>query len=341
MGKIGNVTHFQLFLLTIGCLSLMLPLFTLYHGCLNSRAPDRQTAPILLPVIQAKMPRYRDKSTDADPNASAEWTLVRLHAGLGNQMFQFASATGIAQARKSRLCIIGRFELSALAQAVEFLGAVQNCEDQDRVMYEEESGFATFDQRLMNLRGTVHVATFLQSYKYFDRIPFRLKTEQWAARWVKAKGVTVGIHVRRGENARNQEVGGRVAPPIYFEYCLQLLKVRYGTFRTVVVSDDPDWVEAQPIFVGAIVRRGGSAAEDMAVLTACTHVVASIGTFGWWAMRLKSQPGDCFYYADPWNYTIVPQYRSQFTAADHFLPEWNGVGDAELVEFQRSMTHSS
>ena len=71
----------------------------------------------------------------------------------------------------------------------------------------------------------------------------------------------------------------------------------------------------------------------MALLAACPHVIASIGTFGWWAMRLKRRPGECFYYADPWDYDAVPQHREAFRAADYFLPGWTGVGDAELAAF--------
>ena len=154
------------------------------------------------------------------------------------------------------------------------------------------------------------------------------------------KGVTVGIHVRRGDYADNKNIGGRVAPAIYFEYCLQQLRQRHGPFKAVVVSDDPDWVRAQPVFAGATVHNG-SPEEDMAILAACRHVVASIGTFGWWAMRLKSRPGECFYYSDPWDYDVVPAYRPLFTAADHFLPSWTGVGDAELAAFRASAAFSA
>jgi galactoside 2-L-fucosyltransferase 1/2 len=74
----------------------------------------------------------------------------------------------------------------------------------------------------------------------------------------------------------------------------------------------------------------------MALLAACPHIISSIGTFGWWAMRLKARPGECFYYADPWDHASTQQYRESFRPEDYFLPAWTGVGDAELAETKPS-----
>ena len=35
-------------------------------------------------------------------------------------------------------------------------------------------------------------------------------------------------------------------------------------------------------------------------------------------MRLKRGAGECFHYADPWDYDVVPDRRSAFKAEDHF-----------------------
>ena len=173
-------------------------------------------------------------------------------------------------------------------------------------------------------------------------MPFQLKPRAWAERWVEQHGVAVGIHVRRGDYVSRKDNGGRPPPALYFEYCLHLLRQRHGPLRAVVVSDDPDWVQAQPAFAAEILHRG-TPAEDMALLAACPHVIASIGTFGWWAMRFKTLPGESFYYADPWDLTVVPERREVFRAEDYFMPEWRGVDDAELAVFgpSRSVTASA
>jgi galactoside 2-L-fucosyltransferase 1/2 len=165
------------------------------------------------------------------------------------------------------------------------------------------------------------------------------KPRAWAKRWVEEHGVSVGIHIRRGDY-KDAGTGGRLPPALYFEYCLHLLRQRHGPLRAVVVSDEPDWVQAQPVFAAAILHRG-TAAEDMALLAACPHVIASIGTFGWWGMLLKTRPGESFYYADPWDFAVVPHHREAFRAEDHFLPEWRGVGDAELAAFGPSIAGSA
>ena len=270
---------------------------------------------------------------NATTNQPLEWTGVEFIGQLGNQMFELASAYGIAQVRRSRVCV-KNYAATDLPESIQLLANISECPPLhfDNVW---ESGFATFESTLMTARGNIMVGQFLQSYRYFDEVPFVLKPMAWAELWVKEHGVAVGIHVRRGDYVMNPYNGGRPPPALYFEYCLHVLRQRHGQLKAVVVSDDPEWVRAQPIFADAIVQHG-SPAEDMAVLAACEHVVASIGTFGWWAMRLKATPGERLYYADPWNYTVVPDRQRSFTAADHFPPEWVGVGDAELESFRSS-----
>jgi galactoside 2-L-fucosyltransferase 1/2 len=300
-------------------------------------------------TFQTEPQNYQTNSSNQDlhkfPTLSVQnleentWTAVRFIGQLGNQMFELASAYGIAKARRSRLCVLD-YAHSFLQSSVILIQNISQCPDIQLIdLY--ESGFGKYDDRLLSAHGNITVQMFLQSYKYFTEVPFQLRPRAWAEGWVHDHGVSVGIHVRRGDYASRRQNGGRPPPPVYFEYCLHLIRRRHGAFRAVVVSDDPDWVAAQPVFSGALIRRGGSPAEDMAVLAACRHVVASIGTFGWWGMRLKRGAGECFHYADPWDYDVVPDRRSAFKAEDHFLPAWTAVGDAELAAFQRQRNVST
>jgi len=259
------------------------------------------------------------------------WTAVSLDQWLGNQLFQFASAYGIARSRGSRLCV-NSLAGSQFSDSVELTDTISECPSADfRPAY--EAGFAKYDPTLATERGNITVGSYLQSYKYFDEVPFQLKPRAWAKRWVEEHGVSIGIHVRRGDY-KEAGTGGRLPPALYFEYCLRQLRQRHGPLRVVVVSDDIEWVQAQPVFADAILHTGGSAAEEMAVLAACPHVISSVGALGWWAMRLKTRHGESFYYADPWDYEIVPHIEKRFRAEDYFLPEWTGVGDVELASLQ-------
>jgi galactoside 2-L-fucosyltransferase 1/2 len=249
---------------------------------------------------------------------------------LGNQMFQLASAHGIAQSRGSKLCTIG-FAGTSLDESVELTHPIAECATAS-FRPVTEAGFGVYDPSLAAEPGNITLLLYLQSYRYFHEPPFRLKPRAWAAAWVQRHGVSVGIHVRRGDYAARRANGGRPPPALYFAYCLRRLRRRHGPLRALVVSDDPDWVRDQPALAAALLHRG-SPAEDMALLAACPHVIASLGTFGWWAMRLRAQPGDAFYYADPWDYDLVPERRAAFRPADHFVPAWTGVGDAELAAF--------
>ncbi len=231
------------------------------------------------------------------------WTTVNFDQWLGNQLFQVASAYGIARSRGSRLCV-QNFSGFQFSDSVELTRTIPECPTPDfRPVY--EAGFGKYDPTLAAEKGNITVGSYLQSYKYFDEVPFQLKPKEWARRWVEEHGVSVGIHVRRGDY-KDVSTGGRLPPALYFEFCLQQLRQRHGPLRVVVVSDDIEWVQSQPVFADAIVHTGGSAAEE------------------------------CFYYSDPWDYKIIPHVKERFRAEDYFLPEWTGVGDAELASFQPS-----
>lgn len=131
--------------------------------------------------------RYIIKNPNSVIFSKYLWTCVRLNAGLGNQMFQFSSASGIAKRRGSNLCIIGGYSHFRLAIAVDFLYGIQSCDFEHWMEMITESGFATYDERLEKQDGNISVGDFLQSFKYFDEVPFRLKTAAWGY-----SGVCVG-----------------------------------------------------------------------------------------------------------------------------------------------------
>ena len=272
--------------------------------------------------------------------SAASWTAVRLHQQLGDQMFQLASACGIAKSRQSRVCVFGGLARTLLATVVDLTEEIPEC-PKLQLTLKRERGFARFDKHMIMGQSNIAVGTYLQSFKYFERAPFKLKTIMWASYWVQTHGIQVGIHVCR-KTCYGGTKGFKPAPLLYFEYCLHKLGQRISNIlsKAIIVTDDLEWVGRQPLFANMTLVKG-KPGQEMAKLAACTHIVSSVGTFGWWAMWLKrAVSGERFYYADPWDYNVVPEYRSEFTVSDHFLPWWTGVGDQELALFRSSAQYA-
>ena len=244
---------------------------------------------------------------------------VYLDGGLGNQLFQAASSYGIAVARGARWCI-PYLEGSTLQRSVVFRAAPDTrCVPEGVPVADEHGGFLAFQQWMMRGDASVRVAHYLQSFRYFasSGLPFELRTAAWGRAWVAARGLTVGIHVRRTDQLTAAH-GGRAPNISYFARALSLLLPRKA--EVVVCTDDPAWVKAQPLFDGMTLRAGAPAEEDLAILAACRHLIMSIGTFGWWAAYLRSFDGETFYYAEPFVRRL--DYR------EHFPSHWTPLTDA-------------
>jgi hypothetical protein len=83
-------------------------------------------------------------------------------------------------------------------------------------------------------------------------LPFRLRHAEWARGWVAERGITVGVHVRRGDKV--DEPWNNVASAAYYAAAVARLKeirggraggVGGGELLFVVCTDDPLWVREQ------------------------------------------------------------------------------------------------
>ncbi|CAF4358244.1 unnamed protein product, partial [Adineta steineri] len=101
----------------------------------------------------------------------------------------------------------------------------------------------------------------------------------------------VGIHIRRGDFRRYLETrAGRTVSAIeYFDKAIAYFTKRYeNRVLFIVASDDKSY--CRKIFRNRqriIVTPDTFTREvDLAVLSLCTDIIASSGTFSWWAAAL-------------------------------------------------------
>ena len=190
--------------------------------------------------------------------------------------------------------------------------------------YEKQSqnGYAKYVPFEMTTSTTI--GTYLQSYKYFKSIPpFKIKQNinSFAQKYVKMhsnKATNVGIHVRRGDHLKHGYLN--FPGEQYFKNAMQYFTLKYQDVQFFVASNDISWCKKQPFFKGThIISENHTAAQDMAILANCDHVIISLGTFGWWAGLLSG--GEVVYNADE----FVMQHeinKGKVVEQDYYPPEW-------------------
>lgn len=271
---------------------------------------------------------------------------------LGNLMFEYASAYGIAEQASVSFCLgqqKGGFSFNALREA--FVGPfASDCQRRaERTI--KETGYALHDaslvSRVQKIATFVEVTTYLQSQKYFVQIapkikelfkfkPMILKEAQYVLAGLrKNKRGIVGIHVRRGDYVAYGYVN--FPPTSYFKKAM----AQFPNHRFVVVSTDVKWCRVQPFFANnddVIVLPGDRAgAVDMAILSLCDGIILTVGTFGWWAAWLAKDARVVYY--DNVFKLDHPTNKGKVRYEDHFLPEWSAVstGIVEVNALSRIM----
>eukprot|EP00397_Hematodinium_sp_SG-2012_P029485 GEMP01031151.1.p1 GENE.GEMP01031151.1~~GEMP01031151.1.p1 ORF type:complete len:330 (+),score=28.98 GEMP01031151.1:105-1094(+) len=265
---------------------------------------------------------------------------------LGNQMFQFASSYGIAEANKMNLCLTGDYN----GLVSTFMGPFPDeCQPDLKFSRDVEDGSARFKE--FHLQENTQIGNYLQSWKYFNAshvrpfFQFVSHIDQDARKYVQRFGADaddgvqlIGIHVRRGDHVHKLHYM-RFPPSSYFVSVLTYFRTKFGPssrVQFVVASDEPEWCLQQPFLQNAdvhVITDSHDASLDMAILAMCDHVVMTIGTFGWWAAWLGAygRGGEVIYYAHEFiMHHVINKNHVDKTA--YYPPEWKGIGELEPIE---------
>ncbi|XP_041368866.1 galactoside alpha-(1,2)-fucosyltransferase 2-like isoform X2 [Gigantopelta aegis] len=272
--------------------------------------------------------------------------------GLGNHMFQYASAYGIA-IRLNRTMLVERkrslnncFDLEAI-KIDECIIKVA------KVKHENAAKACSFDERLFHLPPGENIAVglYLQSWKYFENVvpqvkkqftfktPISNKAEQIirkaSADFFKtqtsvdgtAKNITfVGIHVRRSDivnEKRFRDFGYQVAPKQYIDKAMAYFTKKFINVQFMVCSDNMTWTQANIKHPNVVFVHGNSPEVDMSMLVQCNHTILTVGTFGWWSGFLSG--GITLYYKHPVREDSALRNAFSKNYSDYFYPGWIGM----------------
>ena len=250
---------------------------------------------------------------------------INFLGGLGNLMFEYASLYGLAVQNHMRPYVP---EDSAINQHFNVTKHIGHPLVTSQTRWEPLAEYrpSAFDRNMLSLNYEMNISIvgFLQSWRYFQNVSsdirkhfqfpkevqftaesllldaFRAHASKSESRSKQVEYVTyIGVHVRRGDYVSeeyNERRGYTVADIEYLDRAIGYYESRYRNIIFVVCSDDIKWsmFNFRPRNSPVVFSEGHTALEDMAILAACNHTIATVGTFGWWAGWLAG--GDVVYY---------------------------------------------
>ncbi|KAH9513709.1 Galactoside 2-alpha-L-fucosyltransferase 1 [Bulinus truncatus] len=305
--------------------------------------PDSRSPP---PVNTVTLPGSRSPPPATTVNMSGDITIQsatpmlyltsNFMGRLGNQMFIYATLLGLARAHNRRAFVKDGGDLVNTFQ-ISFLNKNINT---DSWMIFKEKTYSTFDPLFMILP-EVNLTLYggLQTWRYFMHAKDEIRREftlrstlhKYAQNVITNcrrqldNHVLVGVHVRRGDILTPHQVkfGYQAADASYFRKAF--IKMRSflpnQNITFLVASEDLDWCVKNLNDSSVSVLPPGSAAEHIAVLSSCDHVIITGGTYGWMAAWLAN--GITIYNTK--HVSRTAPVRNGFTDGDFYLPGWIGL----------------
>jgi len=259
--------------------------------------------------------------------------IIRIKGGLGNQLFQYAGAKGLAASLGHSLKIdrhtgfpgyprdpynrayrLHRFYIpQILASKAEIWAArAMSWRRWLRWRRSEERAMLThgqfFDQRLTHQPHgpAVYLEAYLQSPRYFENVQSQLRGElrpklqadpafDEYLRQIRGRPA-VSVQVRRRDYAR-------LLPVEYYRQAVEVINNVVPSPHFFVFADDHEWIGSQLGWLNPktlVVNAGPDEdIKDLVLMAACQHHIIANSTFSWWGAWLGT---------DRIGLTIAPQW---------------------------------
>lgn len=215
--------------------------------------------------------------------------------GLGNQMFQIATAYAHAKRNGYSLCLSsdtqgGRptYWDKTLHAFRQYIRSPSGPMKQHR---EPHFHYAPIPASATNLFGYFQSSKYFGNYREELRELFRAPESIVAAVDAKyrelVKPHSVAVHVRRGDYLTGDRPAFHfVTTNAYFERAIGEARRLDPTAEFVVFSEDVEWCRAQPFFAGATIVDEPDECLTMELMSRFRRYIISNSSFSWWATYL-------------------------------------------------------
>lgn len=241
--------------------------------------------------------------------------------GLGNQMFQYATARALALRRGSGVVLdrtsfrrnfaVNRpYELDRLRtvispsgplSSVRFMLARRSLSPLQSIsgwkLVRERS--LNYDPRIEDLPKRSYLVGYWQCWRYFDDFASTIYDELQPAKPLSpisqslaeemSATTSLCIHVRRGDyvttTAAREHHG--VLDIGHYQRAIELIQERIQGLRAFIFSDDLQWCRTAFAPLGLDLtfvdcNRGEDAWQDLFLMAACRHAIIANSSFSWW-----------------------------------------------------------
>lgn len=247
--------------------------------------------------------------------------IAQLSGGLGNQMFQYASARSLAEQNSTYVMLDlswfsqefdvattpRKYELSCFAMdetVQKFEKSILQALKLSFVKTYTESHFH-YDPAFTKLPKNTNVKGYFQSEKYFAGIrDILLRDFSWInqprgknkelLKQITSDKSSVSVHVRRGDYVSNENAAkfhGLTRMEYYKDAVKQIAK-HVKNPNLYVFSDESDWCKRNLKFKQPTIyiSHNTNGSEDMRLMKACKHNIIANSSFSWWGAWLNKNP---------------------------------------------------
>lgn len=266
--------------------------------------------------------------------------------GLGNQLFQYATARKISHLHNtilkqdlrnfrkytknlSHLPLIKNFKtVSSETTSLEVFIVKYLL----RNVYKEPLN-NDFKKEIFELKKNFYIQGYFLSYKYFDDIKDYLISEltpniNFSAYFLNIiqsiqDSSSVSIHFRRGDylDKANKLHTQEISSKIYYENAINYISKRINYPKYFIFSDDINWVQENIKIKNAVYVNNTSnnnTIEDFWMMRHCRHsILSGASTFSWWAAYLDTRPNKIVIHPDS-----LSDNFSLNKYCDYFLSNW-------------------
>ena len=319
---------------------------TQYQTSVKRSMPTGHLQTILLPRIPGSTSEKSLKSSKTKslvPNQSSNFSVCCKCMGrIGNHLFQFASAYGLAALNNMSLVIDNNCRIPTVFKiSSQYRVDVKGCSS-FAVKHEKQG--CSYDANLAKFtpNTSYRLETYLQSWTYFESSLDSLKKELVIADVYKNEGhnhinivlnkynisdtkytTLIGVHIRRGDYVNNK-IGRMVATADYLYKAVTFFNSKFKNIIYIVCSDGIEWsIQHMPKGLSCEFMIDNSPEVDLAILSSCNHVITTVGTFGWWAGWLSEGIVTYFKWPAKEGSVVRKEYSKDYT--DFFLPYWYGL----------------
>jgi hypothetical protein len=246
---------------------------------------------------------------------------IDLQGGLGNQLFQIATAYAYAQEHGADLFFPETWDTRADRPSIwttylkqhPFTLMPKDAFQSIQWNKVQERGFGYSPIPPPSMTPYCKLNGYFQCSKYFGRHADEIRVllqipcvqRAKALERLREQGIYdpdgwIVAHVRRGDYIQpNFSSYHNVTTPEYFQAARKEIEKRLGGQRTVVwITEDPDYIYKTTYRYGDRVLSGDSI-HDFAALSLFRHVIMSNSSYSWWAVWLNPQHYDSRYICAP------------------------------------------